>query len=241
MSQMSDGIQQLSREQIKKWALFCMVLDHVGAAILDPALITGQFGTWGGMVSFLSLLFHLIGRMAFPIFAFFLTEGFFHTRDLARYQKRLLLFACLSEIPYDLAVSGQWINLERQNTIMTLTLGLWMMQKISKRRSRPMVCLGYLMAAMTVSYLFRLDYSVYGIALIAVFYWFYADKKSALLLGAVFSFFDSMGYLGAAALAYIPLSLYSREKGKKQGHSWEFYLFYPLHLLVLGVLRQFFT
>lgn len=240
MNQMDYGIKQLSREQIKKLALFCMVLDHIGVAILDPGLITGQFGIWEGIISVISLLFHMMGRMSFPIFTFFLVEGFFHTRDLVCYQKRLLVFACLSEIPYDLAVSGQWVDLERQNTIMTLALGLWMMQKISKRKSQPMLCFVYVLAAMAVSYLFRLDYFVYGIALIAVFYGFCADKKSALLWGAVLSFFDSIGYLGAAVLAYIPLSLYCRDKGKKQGHSWGFYLFYPLHLLVLGMLRCLF-
>ena len=68
---MDYGIKQLSREQIKKLALFCMVLDHIGVAILDPGLITGQFGIWEGIISVISLLFHMMGRMSFPIFTFF--------------------------------------------------------------------------------------------------------------------------------------------------------------------------
>ena len=60
-------------------AILCMVLDHLWATLVPGS-------DW---MTFL-------GRLAFPIFAFQISEGFFHTADVRRYAKRLLLFAIIS-------------------------------------------------------------------------------------------------------------------------------------------------
>mgnify|MGYP002224886871 FL=1 len=77
------------------------------------------------------------GRLAFPIFAFMAVEGYFHTRNLKRYALRLLLFALLSEVPFDLMYGGTWFYPVHQNVIWTLLLGLlgvYLMETVRKKQ-----------------------------------------------------------------------------------------------------------
>ena len=65
-----------------------------------------------------------VGRLAFPIFAFMAVEGYFHTHSFKRYAQRMLVFAILSEIPFDLMYGGTWFYPVHQNVIWTLLIGL---------------------------------------------------------------------------------------------------------------------
>lgn len=97
----------IDRSVLKWIAVLTMVIDHVGA-ILFPDQI------W----------MRVIGRVAFPIYAYCLAEGFRYTSDYRRYLGRLALFAILSEIPFDLAFYGVPFSFAHQNVFFTLTLGL---------------------------------------------------------------------------------------------------------------------
>lgn len=65
-----------------------------------------------------------VGRLAFPIFAFMAVEGYFHTHSFKKYAQRMLIFAVLSEIPFDLMYGGTWFYPVHQNVIWTLLIGL---------------------------------------------------------------------------------------------------------------------
>ena len=94
--------------QLKAIALFCMLLDHMWATI-----VPGR--EW----------MTCVGRIAFPIFAFELAQGYTHTHDLRAYAKRLLLLAVVSEVPFDMVAGGTYFYPWHQNVAWTLLAGLW--------------------------------------------------------------------------------------------------------------------
>ena len=97
----------LSAAALHILAMTFMLMDHLWATLLSSQM-------W---------LTH-VGRLAFPIFAFLAVEGYFHTRSFKRYALRMLLFAVLSEVPFDLMYGGTVFYPVHQNVIWTLLLGL---------------------------------------------------------------------------------------------------------------------
>ena len=86
--------------QLKMLAVITMLIDHIGAVILEQS-----FKMQGDVWHF-DLFLRCIGRLAFPLFAFFIVEGFHYTHDRKKYALRLLILALLSEYPFDIAFSG---------------------------------------------------------------------------------------------------------------------------------------
>ena len=110
----------LNGNQLKLIAVVSMLLDHIGVVLADGELYD---------------LLRILGRAAFPIYAFLLVEGFFHTGSWKKYALRLGVFAGMSECFYDLALTGHPVDWRCQNVFLTLLLGLLMMQVLSWLRS----------------------------------------------------------------------------------------------------------
>ncbi|MDO4501142.1 MAG: TraX family protein [Erysipelotrichaceae bacterium] len=221
-------------------AMFLMFLDHLwGILAIDAWWLTN------------------LGRLAFPIFAFMLVEGFYHTGNLKKYFKRLLIGALISEIPYNLMMSGSLIDPFDQNVMWTFIIGLGAMyftDKLSKKNKYFKV-FGILIFyfASIIALITFVDYNQYGIMMIAVFYFFRGNKWYLILLQFIGLFtvneliFKGMtvdinlfGYLltynqqSYAVFSLIPIWLYNGEKGfGKKGFQYFSYLFYPLHILFL--------
>lgn len=165
---MSD--RGLSSFELKWIAIFTMLTDHVGA-VLFP-----EYRVLRG-----------IGRISFPIFCFLLVEGFHYTHDRKRYFERLLLFAFLSEIPFDLAVFGKCFAPQHQNVFFTLALGILMMSFLEQKyelKSRAMI-----LVIMILAVVLRTDYSVEGLFIIYIFYMFRENRKMAAAFVASFEVF----------------------------------------------------
>ena len=104
MSLYLNKLRKLNGNMLKTIACICMLIDHIGAGIIFPVYKSGaQMGILPfEQVNFYYKILRFIGRSAFPIFAFLLVEGFFHTKNRLRYALSLFIFALISEYPYDL-------------------------------------------------------------------------------------------------------------------------------------------
>ena len=94
-----------------------MLIDHTNKALIYPNLNGGRLNT-------VSDIFDIIGRIAFPIFAFLLVEGFFKTRSRAKYLVTLLVFGVISEVPFDLFTTKQFFEPNLNNIMLTISLML---------------------------------------------------------------------------------------------------------------------
>ena len=204
-------------------------------------------------------------RVAFPIFAFMAVEGYFHTRSFKKYILRMLLFAVLSEIPFDLMYGGTWFYPVHQNVLWTFLLGLlgvWLMEQVRKKGKTWMyllVCVLVVLAGLVLGTLCMVDYYGGGVLTVFVFYflhgrkwWCFLGQLAALywlnveLLGGLmypvqlFGMEFELCQQGLALLALIPIWLY---RGRQGYHSKPFqylcYAFYPVHMLLLVVVLNF--
>lgn len=227
-------------------AMFLMLCDHLWASFVPIDLLT-----W-------------LGRIAFPLFAFMIAEGYAHTKNLKKYLLRLLFCALLSEIPFDLFCSGSWFYPFHQNVLWTFLLallGIHVIELIRKRKKWWLTILvagGVILAAYLLGFIAMTDYYGYGVLTVIGFYFLRGRKWYCLLGQAALLWWinwEMMGGLtvpivladhtfeipqqGMALLAMIPILLYN---GKQGPHNrvikYIFYLFYPVHLLVLMILSR---
>ncbi len=189
--------------------------------------------------------FNLIGRLAFPIFSFQLTEGFIHTKSKKKYAIRLLVFAIISQIPFML-FRTKYINSDFSlNIFFTLLLGLICIWIYNKNKIYGIISL---FAISAISELIKCDYGMYGILIIFIFYIF---KEKRFLMNISFIIVTIIKYLSHIIIiplkmnyiyAYISLCIftiisiifinfYNKKEGPKM--KYLFYIFYPLHLLLL--------
>jgi len=225
---MKEWKPALGRTSLKGIALLTMLCDHIACVLL-----TGE--QWG-------TLYHcmrMIGRVSFPIFCFVLVLGFLTTSDIKKYICRLFIFAVLSEIPFDLAFSGRLFDWGNQNVMFTLLIGLLILAGLEKFQARVWlqgaVCFGGYFAA----YILNTDYSYFGVVLIIIFYLF-RENIVARYLWASFLILSEGGMEVYAILALLICYFYQPQKQEPGMPKYFFYLFYPVHLLVLWGIAVFF-
>lgn len=220
----AESRSRISGSTIKMIAVLTMLIDHMGAASLFPAVAKGTA---------LYYACRFIGRIAFPLFCFLLVEGFVHSHDRFRYWKRLLLFAFLSEIPFDLAFYRQIVSFRMQNVFFTLFLGmtaLWGMEWLKQRGYYKHIFIPPLLCAV-LAWILRTDYDCFGVILIVVMYWFREDSwKRDIIVVFMCTLCEQ-----PAILALIPINLYNGKRGLSL--KYVFYWFYPAHLLLFWYLR----
>ena len=226
----------VSGSTLKIIALLIMFIDHIGAVIMQRTMWMPGFDHdfWNSLY----MPIRYVGRLAFPIFCFLLAEGFSHTSDVKKYMRRLLVFAFISEIPFDLAITGKVFSLEYQNVFWELTWGMgamFLLQIIEKRQFNYLV---QVVARLGTIALFALsaehlnfDYGMYGIISIVALYVFRQNKLMQLLVGAV-----SFCWEPVAPLAFGLIAFYNGKRGRKIKYA--FYAFYPLHLLALYLIAR---
>ncbi len=226
-------------------AIVTMVFDHTSY------LIYGSNLSW----------MNFIGRIAFPIFAFQISEGYIHTHNLKKYFTRLLVFAIISQIPYALFKYCFSLSMNL-NIIFTLILGLLAIiiydllyrkakeSLIKKNEQFSYKLLGFIIVLCIAVFaeIFNFDYGFYGVFIIFLFYLYHNSKLlmnlfiTLLTLMYYMPFFMAshfnLLYIGLFFCSLIPLvfiNLYNGKKGKSQ--KLLFYIFYPLHLLIICLIH----
>jgi len=235
----------LSQESLKMIACITMLIDHIGATIVLDCFYRAA-GAEKAMLLELYNGLRIIGRLAFPIYCFLLVEGISHTRNPKRYGLRLLIGALLSEIPYDLAFYGG-INLQEQSVMITLLLGFVMLlaiRKVPQLILKLLLVIPFALAAKAM----HTDYGAKGILVIAAFaftrelprkhlwqfflLWFIFSPNHLMMLNWLSGF--KITIQEWASLSVVSLALYSGHKlTDNRILQWGFYLFYPVHLLIL--------
>jgi len=240
-----DSKLQISSAGLHVLAMGLMLCDHIWATVYPAEWLT------------------CAGRVAFPIFAFLLAEGFRRTHNLRRYLLRLLFWAAVTEIPFNLMYGESLIYPLHQNVLWTFLLSLLLIAAIEQLRARfpvPVAVLlsgGLAAVGYVLGYLTMVDYYGVGVLTVLVFYLFPNRNWKCFLGQLVCLYYLNVEILGSlyyevqlfgleielfqqelALLALIPIWLY---RGKQGHHSKPFqyfcYAFYPAHMLVLVALR----
>lgn len=227
--------QILNGAKLKYIAFLSMLIDHVNNGVVTP-LLDGK-----GVLLHISNLFSILGRIAFPIFIFFIVEGFFKTRNRKKYLFNLVLFGIISEVPFDLFTSKVLYNPNWNNMMFTLALCLvtiWIIDEVKDRINNKYLWYGVsLVIVMSFGLLamqLSLDYDYHAIILAYVFYIFYDRPVLGATIGYVSIIKELYSFLGFAMTI-----TYNGKRGKQ--NKWINYLFYPVHLLILGIIRIYFN
>jgi hypothetical protein len=215
------------RELLKWIAIITMTVDHVGA-VLYPEVPVLRF----------------VGRLAFPLFAYLLVLGMESTRNVRNYFLRLFIFAFISQVPFFLAVG--YGPFEYLNIFFTLSFGLVFIHFFRK---------GSLVAFVpaVASFVLPIDYGIYGIAMIGCMYILKENTKfgvaSLVLLNVLFLIPFNVQFLSLAAIPLILLHKdgllqIKRESSKNftmpLWRKYFFYVYYPLHLALLYIIKLYF-
>lgn len=231
-------IQFLNGFHLKLIAICTMLIDHMGYTLFPGVM-------W----------LRCVGRVAFPIFCFLIAEGCVYTHDRKKYAARLLVFALLSEIPFNLMNSGMIWDPYDQNVLWTLLLGAlvcWLMDwALKKCTPLSFVLTG---AAMVAAYwlleAFRTDYGGWGMLLVAAFYGVHRAPSGAVVKMIAQAFglaFFSIGVMGGylsielwSLAALVPIWLYNGQRGfSNKVVQYGFYAFYPVHILILSLIAMY--
>jgi len=232
----------LNAYQLKIIACVIMVIDHAGILFFPDRII-----------------FRIIGRLAFPIFAFFISEGYFHTRSVKKYLTRLGVCAVLFQVPdwfsriysviYNVPGFGVRYKFNIFATLFFGLLSITLYDRIKLKNS----WLAWLSAASVavIAEIAGADYGAYGVLYIMVFYLSEGNIRNMALSGAAlhaaYALYDiASGLIASRSIIFansiqlysllsIPLiALYNKERGRKS--KYFFYVFYPVHLIILYII-----
>lgn len=236
----------VTADGLKLFACITMFIQSIGIVIVEKNMIHLEQYTQAGLSQALASDSHLmtlagvgsvmqlIGGLAVPVFAFLLVEGFLHTSDYRKYFLTMLFFAAVSEVPYDFAYSQKLVDMSGQNALVTMAVSLLMLYFLAMFREKKgvsvQICrIVIVVCAVAWVTLLKAQYGPGIVLLTAVFYLFYARNGWKTFLGALISLLYVTG-----PLAFYGIWCYN-EKRKDILPKYAYYMFYPVHLLILGV------
>lgn len=241
----------ISARGLKNFAVIIMLLVNTSTIILEKGLIQLDTYTQAELLDAMDAtpnlvylagidsVIQLLAGLAVPIFAFLLVEGFLHTGDYVKYLIRVAVVALISEIAYDFAMTGKFLEFSQQNPMVALAICLIMlyfMRAVDHMAAvERIIC--HILLTLCAAFWVIIVHTEYGLEMVllaAVFYCFRDKTAVKILLGILISLIDPTGPLAFCGIAY-----YSGERKLKLS-KYVYYVLYPLHLLVLGVITRCF-
>lgn len=236
-----SGQKGLSADSIKWIAIIAMLIDHIAWAFVPTYSALGQ-------------VMHIIGRITGPTMCFFIAEGYAHTHDIRRYLMRLGIFAVISQEPYQMLEGGHWglhIGFGGFSVIFTLFCSL-LAVLVWDRVKNPALKFLTIAGLMLVACLG--DWALFEVIFSLIFWSHRGDFRSqardfaiAATGMVVLATLASLG-MGKPAtddlfqfgvLLCLPiLSRYNGRRGGGKYSKWTFYIFYPLHLFIIGLIAH---
>lgn len=237
----------LTANVLKYIAIAAMLIDHIAWSFVSDYSVLGQ-------------LMHVIGRLTAPIMCYFIAEGYYYTKNVKKYLLRLGLFALISWAPFTFmewgilpigVYEGHFRVYPQQGVIYTFFLGLLALVVIHSERLKKPVKVLLMIPLFLLS--FWGDWLFFAIVWIIIFDKYRGSFKKQmtgfavtsvlvvllpLLMGMTLA--DSLFQLGVL-LAIVPLYFYNGKRGSSEKfrtfNKWFFYVFYPLHMVILGALK----
>lgn len=211
---------------LKLIAIITMTIDHIGYIFFPEA-------QW----------LRMIGRISFPVFCFLLTEGYTHTGNLKKYGLRLFVFAVISFVPYSWFIYGSLFSLNSMNIYFELFAGLTALYFTEKGIKGKPLYFAVPVIICILAQLFSFSYGAYGVLLIIGFYLLKGKSLPIITcvagLTVLYCVFIGRGWLQIyAVFSVIPILLYNGKKGINMP-KYAFYAYYPVHLLLLRVIKSF--
>ncbi len=243
-------LPSISTFGLKMFACVTMLICSIGASVVQDGIIHLDNYTQAElmqametqpdlvMMAGIASSMQIVGGLAVPIFAFLLVEGFRNTSDFKKYLLRLSVLAIVSEVPFDLAMQQTFFDFSIQNPAFGIAISLLMLYvldlfKDGKGAAAILARICIVVGALVWVTVLRVQFGPSTVLLAAIFYLFYARNVLKTLLGILVSLFSITG-----PLSFYLIWLYSEEQKHKEWNRW-FYVFYPAHFLILGVIVTF--
>lgn len=221
----------MNRNLLKIIAFISMVVDHVGDFLFNGNIVC-----------------KMIGRLAFPIFAYFIAEGMKHTKSRKWYFLKLLIFACISQIPYMFLM--QTFKLNILFTFLIAMAFIMLIEKFIAENVRKIFLIILSVCLILCDVVFFIDYGLAGV-LITILFYFVKSPLSFIFNGLLLVFIAIKYSFWSANIAFsilititsilplIMLLFYNKQKGRLN-LKYFFYVGYPVHLsLILFILKCF--
>ena len=227
--------QILSGSALKMIAIITMLIDHTAHVLLRNYPPAQEYLFYIGSKGYtLYRICRDVGRIAMPIFVFLIVEGFLHTRNRVKYGRNLLLFALISEIPWNFMGTDTW-TYAKQNVYFTLFLGYLAFCFIDYFRGNEWMQFLTVLMLLWTSTLLNADYGWKGFIFMLIMFVLRTNPSLQAIIGSCW-----LHYEWKACFAFLPINMYNGKRGfiKGKAAKYFFYIFYPLHITILVILRR---
>ena len=234
---------RLSCNVLKTLACIFMFIDHVGYGVIHNYLIKHAMDIDPETYTSLNNVYEVckgIGRLAFPIFCFFIVEGFLRTKNVWKYMARLAVFAVISEVPFDLGLFGSLWKDDHQNILITFLIAIIMLTCIRYIEQNVFglsdavvwfVKICAVIGFSDLAFVLHTDYSWKCMLLAAVLYFTRGSGPVSLIFGAAATSWEKY-----APASFILLNFY--DPSIKPRFKYAFYAFYPLNFIIVWLIAK---